>query len=215
MNIRLGSALPVQKTFAIGRDTPEVARAAEQIGYDSLWAGERVLFPESPADGLFGIPGLPWPDFYRSNAEPMVTLTLGDKRRDPVHPGRAPNRSSHVPVRLADQRRATDRHRRHAPRGAASGQASPCQRNRAQTALASATCSRDLPAGETRKEQVGVDRPAGGEHPPVSLRQPRHPSASSMVSGPLTMRRGPVRPDHANEVTPAHLTGSEARTSAF
>jgi probable F420-dependent oxidoreductase len=76
MSIRLGFALPVQKTFAIGRDIPEVARAAEQIGYDSLWGGERVLFPESPADGLFGIPGLPWPDSYRSNADPMVTLTL-------------------------------------------------------------------------------------------------------------------------------------------
>lgn len=62
--------------FAIGRDIPEVARATEQIGYDSLWAGERILFPEPPADGLFGIPGLPWPDFYRSNADLMITLTL-------------------------------------------------------------------------------------------------------------------------------------------
>lgn len=61
MSIRLGFALPVQKTFVIGRDIPEVARATEQIGYDSLWAGERVLFPELPADGLFGIPGLPRP----------------------------------------------------------------------------------------------------------------------------------------------------------
>ena len=61
MPIRLGFALPVQKTFAIGRDIPEVARAAEQIGYDSLWASERVLFPESPADGLFGVPqALAW-----------------------------------------------------------------------------------------------------------------------------------------------------------
>lgn len=48
MSIRLGLHLPVQKTFTIGRDVPGVARAAEQIGYDSLWVAERVLVPESP-----------------------------------------------------------------------------------------------------------------------------------------------------------------------
>jgi probable F420-dependent oxidoreductase len=66
----------VQKTFTIGRDVPEVARAAEQIGYGSLWAAERVLVPESPVNGMLGIPGLPWPDHYRGNGDPLVVLTL-------------------------------------------------------------------------------------------------------------------------------------------
>jgi probable F420-dependent oxidoreductase len=74
--VRLGLDLPVQKPFGIGRDIPDVAMAAEGIGYDSLWAGERVLVPESPVDGLYGIPGLPWADHYRSNADPLVALTL-------------------------------------------------------------------------------------------------------------------------------------------
>jgi probable F420-dependent oxidoreductase len=74
--IRLGLDLPVQKSFSIGRDIPDVAMAAEEIGYDSLWAGERVLVPESPADGLYGIPGLEWADHYRSNADPLVALSL-------------------------------------------------------------------------------------------------------------------------------------------
>jgi alkanesulfonate monooxygenase SsuD/methylene tetrahydromethanopterin reductase-like flavin-dependent oxidoreductase (luciferase family) len=37
MPIKLGLALPAQKTFSTGRDIPAVARAAEEIGYDSLW----------------------------------------------------------------------------------------------------------------------------------------------------------------------------------
>lgn len=76
MTISLGLALPVQKAYSIGRDVPAVAQAAEEIGYDSLWAGERVLVPDAPADGLFGVPGLPWADSYRSNADPLVALTL-------------------------------------------------------------------------------------------------------------------------------------------
>jgi probable F420-dependent oxidoreductase len=87
MPIRLGLALPVQKTFSIGRDIPAVAKAAEQIGYDSLWAGERVLVPESPVDGLFGVSGLPWFDFYRGNADPLVALTLAAAATERVELG--------------------------------------------------------------------------------------------------------------------------------
>jgi probable F420-dependent oxidoreductase len=76
MSIKLGLDLPVQKWFSIGSDITEVAMAAEEIGYDSLWAGERALFPESPVDDLYGIPGLPWAGHYRSNAAPLVALTL-------------------------------------------------------------------------------------------------------------------------------------------
>lgn len=76
MSVSLGLVLPAGTAFSIGRDIPEVARAAEQIGYDSLWAGERVLVPQAPVDGFFGVPGAPWPDFYRGNADPLVVLTL-------------------------------------------------------------------------------------------------------------------------------------------
>ncbi|MFD1271956.1 TIGR03619 family F420-dependent LLM class oxidoreductase [Streptomyces kaempferi] len=64
------------KQYDIGRDVPAVARAAEETGYESLWVFERVLFPEPATQGLYGIPGLPWPDTYRSVADPLVTLTL-------------------------------------------------------------------------------------------------------------------------------------------
>ncbi|MCX4552292.1 LLM class F420-dependent oxidoreductase [Streptomyces sp. NBC_01267] len=76
MAIPLGLGLPQMKQYAIGRDVPAVARAAEETGYESLWVFERILFPEPATQGLYGIPGLPWPDHYRSVADPLVTLTL-------------------------------------------------------------------------------------------------------------------------------------------
>ncbi|MER5406601.1 LLM class F420-dependent oxidoreductase [Streptomyces sp. NPDC002769] len=76
MAIRLGLGLPQMKQYDLGRDVPAVARAAEETGYESLWVFERVLFPDPATQGLYGIPGLAWPDTYRSVAEPLVTLTL-------------------------------------------------------------------------------------------------------------------------------------------
>ncbi|MCF3135288.1 LLM class F420-dependent oxidoreductase [Streptomyces olivochromogenes] len=76
MATRLGLSLPQMRQYAIGKDVPDVARAAERIGYDSLWVFERALFPEPATQGLYGVEGLPWPDSYRGVAEPLVTLTL-------------------------------------------------------------------------------------------------------------------------------------------
>ncbi|MER5380308.1 LLM class F420-dependent oxidoreductase [Streptomyces sp. NPDC002688] len=76
MATRLGLTLPQMKQYDLGRDVPDVARAAEAIGYDSLWVFERALFPDPPTQGLYGIEGLAWPDGYRGVADPLVTLTL-------------------------------------------------------------------------------------------------------------------------------------------
>lgn len=76
MAVQLGLGLPQMKQYALGRDIPEVARAAEETGYESLWVFERVLFPTPATEGLYGIEGLAWPDQYRSVADPMVSLTL-------------------------------------------------------------------------------------------------------------------------------------------
>ncbi|MET9895517.1 LLM class F420-dependent oxidoreductase [Streptomyces sp. NPDC006465] len=76
MATRLGLTLPQMKQYDLGRDVTDVARAAEAIGYDSLWVFERALFPDPPTQGLYGIEGLAWPDGYRGVADPLVTLTL-------------------------------------------------------------------------------------------------------------------------------------------
>ncbi|MER5829109.1 LLM class F420-dependent oxidoreductase, partial [Streptomyces mirabilis] len=41
MAARLGLSLPQTRQFDIGRDVPDVARTAEEIGYESLWVFER------------------------------------------------------------------------------------------------------------------------------------------------------------------------------
>ncbi|MGW4225762.1 LLM class F420-dependent oxidoreductase [Streptomyces bauhiniae] len=76
MTTRLGLGLPQMRQYDLGRDVPDVARAAEEIGYDSLWVFERALVPEPATQGLYGIPGVPWPDYYRGVADPLVTLAL-------------------------------------------------------------------------------------------------------------------------------------------
>ncbi|MGW3088315.1 LLM class F420-dependent oxidoreductase [Streptomyces sp. NPDC001108] len=76
MAVSLGLGLPQMKQYDLGRDVAEVARAAEDIGYESLWVFERIIFPEPATQGLYNVPGLPWPDQYRSVADPLITLAL-------------------------------------------------------------------------------------------------------------------------------------------
>ena len=54
----------------------KVAIQAEQAGFNSLWAYERVLFPVNPAQGMYGIDGLPWNPYYEYCADPLTVLTL-------------------------------------------------------------------------------------------------------------------------------------------
>jgi hypothetical protein len=74
MAIRLGLGLPQARHYDIGRDVPEVARAAERVGYESLWVFERALLPEPATQGLYGVEGLPWPELYRHVADPLTHL---------------------------------------------------------------------------------------------------------------------------------------------
>ncbi|MFE2587189.1 TIGR03619 family F420-dependent LLM class oxidoreductase [Streptomyces sp. NPDC059378] len=76
MAVQLGLGVPQMKWCDLSRDPARVARAAEQIGYDSLWVFERALFPVRPQQGVYGVPGLAWPEAYRSVAQPLVVLAL-------------------------------------------------------------------------------------------------------------------------------------------
>jgi probable F420-dependent oxidoreductase len=76
MPLKLGLTLPQMKQFNLAKDLVPVARTAEETGYESLWVFERPLFPTPMTQGLYGVPGLPWPDSYRSVADPLVTLAM-------------------------------------------------------------------------------------------------------------------------------------------
>lgn len=102
MAIRLGLGLPQMKQYDIGRDVPAVARAAEETGFESLWVFERILFPDPPTQGLYGIPGLAWPEHYRSAADPLVTLTLAGAATERARLGTSVLVAPlHVPFQLA------------------------------------------------------------------------------------------------------------------
>jgi probable F420-dependent oxidoreductase len=74
--VKFGLCLPQTEYVDLQRDVTMVAREAEAAGFDSLWVYERVLFPLEPADGMYGVPGLPWLDEYRFTAEPLIVLTM-------------------------------------------------------------------------------------------------------------------------------------------
>jgi probable F420-dependent oxidoreductase len=71
-----GLTLPQGAHNNLQTDVIKVARQAEEAGFSSLWAFERVLFPLSPADGMYGIDGLPWLPYYQYSADPLTLLTL-------------------------------------------------------------------------------------------------------------------------------------------
>ncbi|MEV7404572.1 LLM class F420-dependent oxidoreductase [Streptomyces sp. NPDC091267] len=102
MPIPLGLGLPQMKQYDIGRDVADVARAAEAVGYASLWVFERVLFPEPATQGLYGVPGLAWPEQYRSVADPLITLTLAAAATERARLGTSVLIAPlHVPFQLA------------------------------------------------------------------------------------------------------------------
>jgi probable F420-dependent oxidoreductase len=87
MATALGLGLPQNHQYDLGSDVTDVARAAERIGYESLWTYERALYPEPATQGLYGMPGVPWPDSYRAVAEPLVTLALAAAATERVRLG--------------------------------------------------------------------------------------------------------------------------------
>jgi probable F420-dependent oxidoreductase len=78
MALKLGLGLPQMREYNIGRDIPLVAKAAEDVGYHSVYVYERTVFPVDQAGGhgLYNVPDLAWPAHYRDVAEPIVSLTL-------------------------------------------------------------------------------------------------------------------------------------------
>jgi probable F420-dependent oxidoreductase len=71
-----GLALPQGSYSDLRRDVARVARVAEEAGFASLWAYERVLFPVNPTQGMYGVAGLAWAKAYEYCADPLTVLTL-------------------------------------------------------------------------------------------------------------------------------------------
>ncbi|MEV6283928.1 TIGR03619 family F420-dependent LLM class oxidoreductase [Kribbella sp. NPDC051770] len=76
--MRIGVTLPQNWKFDPATDVARAAREAEDLGYDSVWAWERLLFPQDQT----GIHSLTeygdgtWPDDYRKVLDPLVTMSV-------------------------------------------------------------------------------------------------------------------------------------------
>ncbi|MBE8517698.1 TIGR03619 family F420-dependent LLM class oxidoreductase [Amycolatopsis sp. H6(2020)] len=74
--MRLGLALPQYGALADPAAVARFATAAEDLGFTSLWVGDRILAPLEPSD-LYpggGTPDHPYPKEFETFADPFTTL---------------------------------------------------------------------------------------------------------------------------------------------
>jgi probable F420-dependent oxidoreductase len=102
--MKLGVFLPQSRPFEVRKGIVETARAAESIGYDSVWIFERVLYArdQTGEHGLVRTGGGAWPEYYRSACEPLVALSMAAAVTERVRLGTAALIAGlHMPLRLA------------------------------------------------------------------------------------------------------------------
>lgn len=74
--MKFGFTLPLIGTAASADAVTKVAKRAEELGYDSLWTTDRVLYPQNPQSPYGGIEGMPIPEEYKISLDPLHTLTF-------------------------------------------------------------------------------------------------------------------------------------------
>jgi probable F420-dependent oxidoreductase len=74
--MKLGFFLPQIGPAAGPQAIVQVARRAEELGYDSLWVTDRLLYPVQPQSPYPATPDGALPEVYKTVYDPIVTLTL-------------------------------------------------------------------------------------------------------------------------------------------
>jgi probable F420-dependent oxidoreductase len=72
--MHLGFALPMAGDWATPDNQRQVARAAEALGYHSLWTFQRLLYALEPKNDYPPLPGQPWPRAFERVLDPIVSL---------------------------------------------------------------------------------------------------------------------------------------------
>ena len=79
--MKIGFNMPQLTAFASRRAVHEFAVRADQLGYDSLWAQDHLLYPKHPTQShpihqvVLGPDKLvPWPEAYESLLAPLESL---------------------------------------------------------------------------------------------------------------------------------------------
>ncbi|HVG20853.1 MAG TPA: LLM class flavin-dependent oxidoreductase, partial [Blastocatellia bacterium] len=74
--MKTGMSLPQLGPQASRENLIKVARRAEELGYDSLWVLERLLWPMNPQEPYPASPDGSLPDTYKVVLDPLETLTF-------------------------------------------------------------------------------------------------------------------------------------------
>ena len=74
--MKLGFSLPHSGPAASPEAIVRVARRAEELGYESLWVFERLLYPIEPQTPYAWSPDQKLPEAYKINFDPLETLTF-------------------------------------------------------------------------------------------------------------------------------------------
>jgi probable F420-dependent oxidoreductase len=73
VHMKIGFFLPHMGQAAEPSSIVRVARRAEELGYDSVWVTERLLYPVDPKTSYYGGP---LPEVYKRIFDPLMTLTF-------------------------------------------------------------------------------------------------------------------------------------------
>lgn len=100
--MRVGLALSQYGAYAHRDAVIEVARTAEELGFDSLWTGDRILDPVNPREGYPGSADGRMPPEYRTFLDPLSVLTVAAAVTERVRLGTSTlNAPWYSPVLLA------------------------------------------------------------------------------------------------------------------
>jgi probable F420-dependent oxidoreductase len=74
--MKLGFSLPTAGSWATPDNQVLIAQRAEALGYQSLWAFQRLLYAIKPQNDYPPLPGQPWPKSFERVMDPLITLAF-------------------------------------------------------------------------------------------------------------------------------------------
>ncbi|HKP13583.1 MAG TPA: LLM class F420-dependent oxidoreductase [Blastocatellia bacterium] len=100
--MKIGMSLPQLGPQASAENLIAVARRAEELGYDSLWVLERLLWPTNPQEPYPASPDGSLPETYKNVLDPIETLTFVAAHTSKVQLGTSVLvLGYHTPIQLA------------------------------------------------------------------------------------------------------------------
>src|SRR6516164_7212838 len=99
LSMKIGIGLPNFGVAGTRDNILTISREAEKLGFDSLWCGERLLYPTNPKQTPGGTP---WPPSYRYSLDTLETLTFAAAVTEKIRLGTSTlNLAFHNPAILA------------------------------------------------------------------------------------------------------------------